>query len=46
MRVRIPDPLRSYTGREKVVEATGGTVAEALNDVPLRTLLEDEGIRA
>ena len=32
MRVRIPTPLRSYTG-DKVVEATGTTVAEVLDDL-------------
>ena len=33
MKVRIPDPLRSYTGQEKVVEAEGSTVAELLVDL-------------
>ncbi len=33
MKVRIPDPLRSYTNREKVVEADGGTVAAVLADL-------------
>ena len=32
MIVRIPTPLRSYTG-DKVVEATGTTVAEVLDDL-------------
>ncbi len=32
MRVRIPTPLRSYTG-DKVVEADGATVAEVLDDL-------------
>jgi molybdopterin synthase sulfur carrier subunit len=32
MRVRIPTPLRSYTG-DKVVEATGATVGEVLADL-------------
>jgi molybdopterin converting factor small subunit len=31
--VRIPDPLRSYTGQEKVVEARGATVGELLHDL-------------
>ena len=33
MKVRIPDPLRSYTGRQKVVEAAGDTVGAVLNDL-------------
>lgn len=33
MRVRIPTPLRSYTGEEAVVEAAGGTIAEVLDDL-------------
>ena len=33
MRVRIPDPLRSYTDQQKVVDATGTTVAEVLADL-------------
>lgn len=33
MRVRIPTPLRSYTGGEKVVAATGATVDEVLLDL-------------
>ena len=33
MKVRIPDPLRSYTGQEKVVEANGETVGELLRDL-------------
>ena len=33
MKVRIPDPRRSYTGQEKVVEAEGSTVAELLVDL-------------
>jgi len=32
MRVRIPTPLRSYTGAT-VVEADGATVAEVLDDL-------------
>jgi molybdopterin converting factor small subunit len=32
MRVRIPTPLRSYTG-DKLVEAAGTTVAEVLDDL-------------
>lgn len=36
MKVRIPDPLRSYTEREKVVEATGATVGEVLADLDRR----------
>ena len=33
MRVRIPTPLRSYTGGEKVVAAAGATVDEVLLDL-------------
>ncbi len=33
MRVRIPTPLRSYTGGDKVVDAAGGTVDEVLLDL-------------
>ena len=33
MRVRIPDPLRSYTDQQRVVEADGNTVAELLADL-------------
>ncbi len=36
MKVRIPDPLRSYTGREKVVEAEGATIAAVLADLDCR----------
>lgn len=36
MMVRIPTPLRSYTGGEKEVEATGGTLAEVLADLDRR----------
>jgi molybdopterin converting factor small subunit len=31
--VRIPTPLRSYTGDEKVVAATGSTLGEVLDDL-------------
>ena len=33
MRVRIPTPLRSYTGDRSAVEAEGTTVAELLADL-------------
>lgn len=33
MRVRIPTPLRSYTGQASTVDATGTTVAEVLADL-------------
>ena len=33
MQVRIPTPLRSYTGGETYVEATGATLDELLRDV-------------
>lgn len=33
MKVRIPDPLRSYTNQQKVVDAEGDTVAAMLADL-------------
>ncbi len=36
MRVRIPDPLRSYTEQQSVVDADGNTVAELLADLDER----------
>jgi molybdopterin converting factor small subunit len=36
MKIRIPDPLRSYTNREKVVEADGATVGAILEDLDRR----------
>jgi molybdopterin converting factor small subunit len=33
MRVRIPTPLRSYTGEQSAVEAEGSTVDELLADL-------------
>jgi molybdopterin converting factor small subunit len=33
VKVRIPDPLRSYTNREKTVHADGETVGELLADL-------------
>ncbi len=33
MKVRIPDPLRSYTAQAQVVDAQGATVAEVLADL-------------
>ncbi len=33
MDVRIPTPLRSYTGEAATVEADGATVAEVLDDL-------------
>ncbi|MGQ0830916.1 MAG: MoaD/ThiS family protein [Microthrixaceae bacterium] len=33
MRVRIPTPLRSYTGGRKVVDADGTTIDEVLVDL-------------
>jgi molybdopterin converting factor small subunit len=32
-KIRIPDPLRSYTDQEKVVEADGSTIGELLDDL-------------
>ena len=31
--VRIPTPLRSYTGEQKVVDATGATLGAVLDDL-------------
>jgi len=36
VKVRIPDPLRSYTEQQKVVDAAGSTVAELLIDLDRR----------
>jgi molybdopterin converting factor small subunit len=33
VRVRIPTPLRSYTAQQSVVEASGSTVGEVLDDL-------------
>jgi sulfur-carrier protein len=33
MNVRIPSPLRSYTGETAVVQARGNTVHDVLNDL-------------
>ena len=49
--VRIPTILRQYTGGEKAVEGSGGTLAELIDDLEsrhagLRTRLVDEkGLR-
>ena len=36
MEVRIPTPLRSYTGDASVVEANGATIAELVADLDRR----------
>ena len=36
MKVRIPDPLRSYTHQQPVVEADGATVSALLSDLERR----------
>ncbi|HWS45736.1 MAG TPA: MoaD/ThiS family protein [Acidimicrobiia bacterium] len=36
MKVRIPDPLRSYTERQAVVDGAGDTVAAVLADLDAR----------
>jgi len=36
VRVRIPDPLRSYTEQQAVVDADGATVAAVLADLDRR----------
>jgi molybdopterin converting factor small subunit len=33
VKVRIPTPLRSYTGQQSVVEAGGATVSDVLDDL-------------
>jgi molybdopterin converting factor small subunit len=33
VKVRIPEPLKSYTGNEKIVDADGATVDEVLRDL-------------
>lgn len=52
MRVHIPQPLASYTDREREVEATGTTLAELLEDldrrfpgIRFRIIDEQDGIR-
>jgi len=35
-RILIPTPLRAYTDRQDAVEASGGTIAEALSDLTAR----------
>lgn len=34
--IKIPTPLRAYTGGESTVAVTGATVGEALNDLAAR----------
>jgi molybdopterin converting factor small subunit len=36
VKVRIPDPLRSYTGQHAVVDAEGATLADLLIDLDRR----------
>jgi molybdopterin synthase sulfur carrier subunit len=36
VKIRIPTPLRSYTGQEATVEADGATVGEVLMDLDRR----------
>ena len=36
MKVRIPDPLRSYTEQQKIVDAAGNTVGAVLADLDRR----------
>jgi molybdopterin converting factor small subunit len=52
LRVGIPDPLLSYTGRQRQVEASGRTVGELLHDldrrypgIRFRLIDEQDGIR-
>jgi sulfur-carrier protein len=49
--VRIPTILRQYTGGEKAVDASGGTLAELIDDLESRhvglkaRLIDDRGLR-
>ena len=49
--VRIPTILRQYTGGEKAVEGSGGTLAELIDDLESRhnglrgRLVDDKGLR-
>jgi len=49
--VRIPTILRTYTGGEKTVEATGSTLAEVIDDLESRhsgirdRLVDGKGLR-
>jgi sulfur-carrier protein len=49
--VKIPTILRTYTGGEKTVTGSGGTLAELIDDLESRhsglkqRLVEDEGLR-
>ena len=52
MKVHVPTPLRSYTGKESVIEANGATLAEILADIDrrypgfrFRIIDEQHGIR-
>jgi len=52
MKVHIPTPLRSYTGKDSVVEAGGATVGEVLAEIErrypgfrFRAIDEQDGIR-
>jgi sulfur-carrier protein len=49
--IRIPTILRQYTGGEKAVEGSGGTLAEVIDDLEDRhpglrdRLVDDKGLR-
>jgi molybdopterin synthase sulfur carrier subunit len=49
--VRIPTILRQYTGGEKAVEGSGGTLVELIDDIESRhpglrdRLVDDRGLR-
>jgi MoaD family protein len=49
--VRIPTILRQYTGGEKAVEGSGGTLSEVIDDLESRhsglkaRLVDDKGLR-
>ena len=52
MKINIPTPLRSYTDKQRVIEAGGATLAEMLADIDrrypglrFRIIDEQDGIR-
>jgi len=52
MKINVPTPLRSYTGKQRVIEAGGATLAEMLADIDrrypgfrFRIIDEQDGIR-
>ena len=52
MKIHVPTPLRSYTGKEAVIEAKGSTLGELLAEIDrrypgfrFRIIDEQQGIR-